>query len=203
MFLRELFKMQSTNCERYYGLNPPEFQERTYADVRAVFIATSLINIRHDFETLLVHKNNDMLHNVFLAERRDPSNFGALDSFKKLLAEFLLNLSRHRDDPVVSVSKKIENRAEAARACISRVEETLLLSEPNLVSLKCLNDELSDLNQFYIEQSSYVKWGPPSFVISAPEMTELREKLLTKIDVAQSVRSQIEDEHKQLNRNFF
>ena len=108
---------------------------------------------------------------------------------------FLLNLSRHRDDPVVSVAKKLENRAEAARACISRVEEALLLSEPNLVSLKCLNDELSDLSRFYTEQSSYVKWGPPSFVISASEMTKLREKLLTKIDIAQSVRSQLEDEH--------
>ena len=127
-----------------------------------------------------MHKNNNALLNVLLEDCRDPSNFGELDNFKKQLAEFLLNLSRHRDDTVVSVSKKLKNRVEAARACISRVEETLLLSDPNLVSLKCLNDELSDLNQFYTEQSSYVKWGLPSFVISAPDMIKLRERLLTK-----------------------
>ena len=98
--------------------------------------------------------------------------------------------------------KKLENRAEAAQSCKTRVEEALLLSEPNLVTLKCLNDELSDLNRFYTEQSSYVKWGPPNFVISASEMTDLRERLLTKMDIAQSVRSQLEDEHRQLNKNF-
>ena len=97
-----------------------------------------------------MQKNNDVLHNISLAECRDPSNFGELDNFKKRLAAFLLNLSRHKDDPVVSVAKKLENRAEAARACVVVVEETLLLSEPNLVNLKCLNDELSDLNRFIL-----------------------------------------------------
>ena len=82
------------------------------------------------------------------------------------------------------------------------MEEALSLSEPNLVTLKCLNDELSDLNRFYTEQSSYLKWGPPNFVISTSEMTDLRERLLTKMDVAQSLRSQLEDEHRQLNKNF-
>ena len=129
-------------------------------------------------------------------------NFGALDVFKKQLTEFLLNLSRHWDDPVVSVSKKLENRADAACVCIARVEATLLLSDPNLVSLRCLNDELCYLNKYYTEQSSYTKWGPPNFVISAQDMIVLREKLLTKIDEAQSVRTQKEDEHKQINRAF-
>ena len=134
------------------------------------------------------------MHNVQLADCRDPANFGALDGFKKQLADFLLNLIRHQDDPVVSVSKKLENRAEAARACIARVEAILLVSDPNLVSLRCLNDKLSDLNEFYTEQSSFLKWGPQNFVISAPDMIVLREKLLTKINKAQSVKTQKDDE---------
>ena len=68
--------------------------------------------------------------------------------------------------------------------CIARVEATLLVSDPNLVSLRCLNDELSNLNKFYMEQTSYIKWGSPNFVISAPDMIVVREKLLTKIDEA-------------------
>ena len=118
--------------------------------MRAAFIATPLVNTPHD---LFFHKNNGTLHNVQLADCRDPANFGALDGFKKQLADFLLNLSRHRDDPVVSVSKKF-------------------------------------------------KWGLPNFVISAPDMIVLREKLLTKIDEAQLVRTQKDDEHKQINRAF-
>ena len=39
-------------------------------------------------------------------------------------------------------------------------------------------------------------------MISAVDMTELRERLLTKIDVAQSLKSQKDDEYKQLNRSF-
>ena len=99
-------------------------------------------------------------------------------------------------------SYPLRQKLGAAQSCKTLLEEALLLSEPNLVTLKCLNDELSDLNRFYTEQSSYVKWGPPNFVISASEMTDLRERLLTKTDIAQSVRSQLEDEHRQLNKNF-
>ena len=33
-------------------------------------------------------------------------------------------------------------------------------------------------------------------------MTDLRERLLTKIDTAQSLKSQLEDQHRQLNKNF-
>ena len=140
-------------CEKYFGLVPPMFQQRSYSDVRAAFIATPLINTQHAFEQLVIHRNNDSLLKIQLADCRDPANFGALDVFKKQLAEFLLNLGRHRDDPVVSVSKKF-------------------------------------------------KWGLPNFVISAPDMIVLREKLLTKIDEAQLVRTQKEDEHKQINRAF-
>ena len=74
------------------------------------------------------------------------------------------------------MSKKLENRAEAACACVSRVEDTLLLSNPNLVSLRCLNDELSDLNKFYTEQSSYMKWGLPNFVIKLRNKTFRKKK---------------------------
>ena len=55
-------------CEKFYGLVPPIFQERNYADVRAVFIATPLVDVDLDFEQLLVHKNNNTLLNVNLAE---------------------------------------------------------------------------------------------------------------------------------------
>ena len=74
--------------------------------------------------------------------------------------------------------------------------------DPNLISLRCLNEELSDLNRFYTEQSSYVKWAEPSFAISSIDMTELRERLLTKIDTAQSVKAHKDDEYKILNRAF-
>ena len=103
-----------------------------------------------------------------------------MDGFKKQLADFLLNLSRHRDDLTVSVSKKLENWAEAARACVERVKTALDADDPNLISLRCLNEELSDLNPFYMEQSSYVKWAEPSFAISSIDMTELRERLFDK-----------------------
>ena len=122
--------------------------------MRAAFVATPLVITPHDFEQLVFHKNNDTLHNVKLADCRDPANFRSLDGFKKQLADFLLNLSRHQDDLVVSVSKKLENRAEAARACVARVESILQVANPNLISLRCLNDELTDLNRFYTEQSS-------------------------------------------------
>ena len=82
------------------------------------------------------------------------------------------------------------------------MESILQVADPNLISLRCLNDELTDLNRFYTEQSSFVKWAPPSFVILAADMTVLREKLLTKIDVAQSLKTQKDDEYKQLNRAF-
>ena len=117
--IQDVIDELARTCERYCGLHPPAFQERAYADVLAVFITTPSINVDHDFEALLVHKNNDVLHNISLAECRDPSNFGELDNFKKRLTTFLLNLSRHRDDPVVSVAKKLENRAEAARTCVA------------------------------------------------------------------------------------
>ena len=69
-------------CDKYYGHRPPEFQGRTYIEVRAVFIAPALINVEHNFDTLLEHKNNNTLHNVSLTEYRVPSNFGALSNFK-------------------------------------------------------------------------------------------------------------------------
>ena len=189
-------------CVKYYGLAPPVYDQRNYVDVRAAFINSPLVDTPHDFEQLVTCKNNNTLFNVKLIDCRDPANFGQLDGFKKQLADFLLNLSRHRDDPTVSVLKKLENRAEAARACVERVKSALDVADPNLISLRCLNDELSDLNRFYTEQSSYVKWAEPSFVISSIDMTELRERLLTKIDTAQSVKAQKDEEYKILNRAF-
>ena len=64
----------------------------------------------------------------------------------------------------------------------------------NNLTLKCLNDELSDLYKFYSKQLSFVKRVVPPFIISASDMISLRERLLSKIDSAQSLRSQCEDE---------
>ena len=138
--LRDSIDELARACKKFFGLMPPIFQQRGYSDVRAAFIATPLVNTPHDFEQIVFHKNNGILHNVQLADCRDPANFGALDGFKKQLADFLLNLSQHRDNPVVSVYKKLENRVEAARACIARVESILLVTDPNLVLLRCLNE---------------------------------------------------------------
>ena len=96
----------------------------------------------------------------------------------------------------------MDKPTKAARACVERVRTALDAESPNLIQLRCLSEELTDLNRFYTEQSSYVKWDQPSFALSVVEMTELREKLLTKIDVAQSVKNQRDDEYKILNRAF-
>ena len=74
--------------------------------MRGPFVAAPVVVVPNDFEQLVTHKNNGTLHNVKLVECGDPSNFGSLDEFKKQLADFLVNLSRHRDDLVVSLSKK-------------------------------------------------------------------------------------------------
>ena len=42
-------------CEKYFGLVPPMFQQRSYSDVRAAFIAIPLINTQQDFEQLVIH----------------------------------------------------------------------------------------------------------------------------------------------------
>ena len=65
----------------------------------------ALIDVGHSFEDLLQHKNDDTLTNVSLAACRVPTNFGDLEGYKKNLAAFLLNLSRHKDDPIISVTK--------------------------------------------------------------------------------------------------
>ena len=76
-------------CDKYYSHRPPEIQNRDYTEVREVFIAPALVNVEHNFEDLLEHKNNNTLINVSLTECRVPSNFGALENFKKSLATFL------------------------------------------------------------------------------------------------------------------
>ena len=55
---------------------------------------------------------------------------------------------------------------------------------------------IDDLYKFYSVQSSFLKWAQPTFVISAAEMISLRESLLSKIDAAQSHKTQKEDEFK-------
>ena len=97
---------------------------------------------------------------------------------------------------------KLENRADAAKLSVTRAKAALDTESPNLIQLKCLSEEISELNKFYTEQSNYIEWETPSFVLSAEEMTDLREKLLTKIDVAQAVKNQRDDEYKVLNRSF-
>ena len=71
-----------------------------------------------------------------------------------------------------------------------------------MIQLKCSNEEIAELNKFYLEQSTFCKWEVPSFVLSVQEMTDLRQKLLSKIDEAQAAKNQREDEYKVLNRSF-
>ena len=99
-------------CVKYYGLAPPVYDQRNYVDVRAAFINSPLVDTPHDFEQLVTCKNNNTLFNVKLIDCRDPANFGQLDCFKKQLADFLLNLSRHRDDPTVSVLSALPSLLE-------------------------------------------------------------------------------------------
>ena len=82
--LQDVLDDLSAACEKYYAHRPPEFQNRAYTEVREVFIAPALVNVEHNFETLLEHKNNSTLINVSLTECRVPSNFGALENFKNM-----------------------------------------------------------------------------------------------------------------------
>ena len=79
----------------------PVFEGRDYAEVRSVFIDTQLTEIPQDFERLVQLKEANSLHNASLAPCRDPR--GQLVQFRKQLGEFLTNLSRHKDDPSISV----------------------------------------------------------------------------------------------------
>ena len=72
-----------------------------------------------------------------------------------------MNLSRHKDDPIVTVKKKLQNRNDSANNCIEKVRGILGTSNPSLVTLKCLSKELGELHRFYCEQSSYNKWATP------------------------------------------
>ena len=118
-----------------------------------------------------------------MVECRDPAIFWQLEKFKKQLAEFLINLSRHKDDPTVSVSRKLENRAEAAQASVDRARVALDTESPNLIQLKCLSEEISDLNKFYTEQSNYVKWEQPSFALSVVAVSYTHLTLPTNREV--------------------
>ena len=69
-------------------------------------------------------------------------------------------------------------------------------------TFRCLSDNLGDLSKFYFDQSSFVKWTVTPFLISAEETTGLKEKLLLKIDTAQKLKTEIDEEFKSLNRNF-
>ena len=109
--LQDVLDSLAEACVKYYSQRPPEFQNRNYIEMREVFVGPAIINVEHNFEDLLQHKNDNTLTNVSLTDCRVPTNFGVLETYKKSLATFLLNLSRHKDDPVVSVSKKLENRS--------------------------------------------------------------------------------------------
>ena len=62
-----------------------------------------------------------------------------------------MNLSRHKDDPSVSVYMKLENRSEAALSTVTRAKAALELENPDLIQLKCPNEEIAELNKFYLE----------------------------------------------------
>ena len=76
------------------------------------------------------------------------------------------------------------------------------METPDLIKLKCSNDEIIELNKFYLDQSTWCKWEVPRFVLTVQEMADLRQKLLSKIEEAQIAKSQREDEFKIINRSF-
>merc|ERR1712215_410890 len=118
------------------------------------------------------------------------------------LGEFLTNLLRHKDDSSISVFLKLENGLETARSSVERANNVLEMESPELVKLKCSNDEIIELNKFYLDQSVWCKWETPKFVLTVQEMADLRQRLLSKIEEAQIAKSQREDEFKIINRSF-
>ena len=48
-------------------------------------------------------------------------------------------------------SRKLEVRADAVQASVDRAKATLDNESPNLIQLKCLSEEISDLNKFYTD----------------------------------------------------
>ena len=135
--------------KKFYELVLPVFEGRDYAEVRSVFIDTPLTEIPQDFERLVQLKEANSLHNASLAPCRDPLSWGQLVQFRKQLGEFLTNLSRHKDDPSISVFFKLENRLETARSSVERANNVLEMESPELVKLKCSNDKIIELNKFY------------------------------------------------------
>ena len=77
-----------------------------------------------------------------------------------------MNLSRHKDDPSVSVYLKLENRSEAALSTVTRAKAVLELENPDLIKSKCSSEEIIELNKFHLDQSTWCKWEVPSFVLS-------------------------------------
>merc|ERR1712215_32243 len=142
------------------------------------------------------------LHNASLAPCRDPLSWGQLVQFRKLLGEFLPNLSRHKDDPSISCFLKLENRLETARSSVQRANDVLEMESPELVKLKISNDEIVELNTFYLAQSAWCKWETPKFVLSIQQMADLKQRLLTRIEEAQIAKSQREDEFRIINKSF-
>ena len=112
----------------FFELVLPVFGGRDYAEVRSVFIDTQLEEIPQDFERLVELKEANSLHNAPLAPCRDPLSWGQLVQFRKLLGEFLTNLSRHKDDPSISCFLKLENRLETAKSSVQRANDVLKLS---------------------------------------------------------------------------
>ena len=92
--------------------------------------------IPQDFERLVPFKENNSIYNVQLVQCRDPLIFGQLALFRKQLAEFLMN---------------------AAQSSVTRAKAALELENPNLIQLKCSNEEIAELNKFYLEQSTYIE----------------------------------------------
>ena len=189
-------------CRKFFQLVIPVFGGRSYEEVRSVFINSQLEDVPEDFERLVELKEADSLHTAALAPCRDPLSWGQLVQFRKLLGEFLTSLSRHKDDPSISCFLKLENRLEAAKSSVERANEVLKEESPELVKLKISNDEITELNTFYLAQSSWCKWETPRFVLNIQQMADLKRKLLTRIEEAQVAKSQREDEFRIINKSF-
>merc|ERR1712215_518577 len=114
----------------------------------------------------------------------------------------MMRNSSSRCDQSISCFLKLQNRLEAAKTSVETANEILKEENPELVKLKICNDEISELNTFYLSQSSWCKWEKPKFVLSIQEMAELKRRLLTRIEEAQVVKSQREDKFRIMNKSF-
>ena len=74
-------------------------------DMRSSFLADPIVVIPHQFDRLVEHRAANTLHIIQIQACRDPTNFAAIEDFRKNLSTFLVNLSRHHESDYLPVSQ--------------------------------------------------------------------------------------------------